>query len=220
MFSILRSKTREGINRFFSLESGTVLLLASLVGPSSGFCAGPMASGETADRLGPPMVISYRIPFSGKQNFAPESSDRDASENTENLQAVLCETRSPDPNKVNFAIRNKLPRIGGWFSIRRFLQLLDEDATFERNLKKHKGDADLEFDLPSQIVLEVLPDVLPQAGLPKADYQGRDKAKLTESWKQWISAHESELEKLEPTGASVNFSPAACKNRKPAREPR
>jgi hypothetical protein len=143
------------------------------------------------------------------------------SEHAENykLQAVFCETTSQDPNVVNLAIRNKLAKIGGWFSVRRLLQLFDEDAVFERNLRKHKGDADLYFDRPSDIVLQVLPDLLPQAGLPKPDYQGHDKAALVQSWKKWIADHENELARIEPTGSGVDLSADACKNGKPVRKP-
>lgn len=140
------------------------------------------------------------------------------SDTRDKLQAVLCETRSPDPNVVGLAIRNKLPQIGGWFSIHTLLLASDEDAAFQRNLKKHRGDADLSFELPSETVLRVLPRVLPQADIPKSPYGNSDRAKLIQDWKEWVSVHESALKELQPTGDGVDFSDGACKNGKPVRK--
>jgi hypothetical protein len=131
------------------------------------------------------------------------------------LQALLCETRSPDPGVMTLAIRNKLSKVGGWFSVRRTRELLDEDAIFERGLKKNKRDSDMYFDRPSDLALQLLPKLLPQAGLPKADRQGHNKGQLIKSWKQWISDHQAELQEMKPTGGGVDFSPGGCRNGKP-----
>ncbi|HKR32989.1 MAG TPA: hypothetical protein VJT08_21090 [Terriglobales bacterium] len=144
-----------------------------------------------------------------------ESGQSVPSRESVKLQALLCETRSPNPSVMTLAIRNKLSKVGGWFSVRRTLELLDEDAIFERNLKKDKGDSDIYFDRPSDLALELLPIMLPQASIPKPGNHGHNKAELVRSWKHWISEHQSELEKMQPTGAGVDFSQEACKKGKP-----
>jgi len=37
-------------------------------------------------------------------------------------------------------------------------------------------------------------------------------------WQDWIAAHQNELNKLQPTGEGVDFSPNACKKGKPAKK--
>jgi len=156
--------------------------------------------------------------FSVQAFWGATVGDLQGNEERDELQAALCETRSRDPNVVGLAIRNKLPRVGGWFSVRALVMAADDDATFERNLKRHHGDDDLSFALPSDMVLRVLPEVLPKADLPK--YRGgtdAERAKLLQDWKQWISNHETELKTMRPTGSEVDFSARACKNGKPRR---
>jgi hypothetical protein len=139
------------------------------------------------------------------------------------LQELVCEARSPYPDIQQDALTKKLRYVRGWFSLRLFLQALDADEEWEKNLKNDDpGNADIARLPPSQWALVELPEIVPNPPLgPVTIVDTGGKVAVSnaiKTWREWIVANQSSLQKLEPTGEGVDFSAGACKNGKPAKK--
>jgi hypothetical protein len=132
------------------------------------------------------------------------------------LQEIYCQLYSKYREDILDAGEVKLPQVGGWFAIKSLDQLFDADARFS---KARVRTSDLSFPDAHQFGLVLLPKLVPNPPFPPNDAvilepleQQQSKVKV---WRQWISDHENELSKIEPTGAEVDFSASACRNGKP-----
>lgn len=152
--------------------------------------------------------------------YAPQSGEDSEAQialaksgHSEELQRIYCELYDSRMGVIFEAGTAKLPRVGGWFAIKSYLQLFDADARFQ---KARPGASDLTYTPPSWWGLKALPNIVPD---PPLQYNQqsveKDSASQVEIWKKYIAEHESELMRLEPTGTAVEFSPRACRKGKP-----
>ena len=85
--------------------------------------------------------------------YAPQSGEDTAAQialaksgHSEELQQIYCELYDSRMDVIFEAGTAKLPRVGGWFAIKSYLQLFDADARFQ---KAKPGASDLTYTPPS-----------------------------------------------------------------------
>jgi hypothetical protein len=139
----------------------------------------------------------------------------------QDLFEIECETQ-PNASKYArvFAIRDKLPYVGGWFAIRLSMDMLPNNGQNREYL--FYGD-DLRRDwYPQKFAIDTLPyligpslnsEPLDRFGVAKSgseQLKGLTEEQVIDGWYHWVLDHENELKKLDPTGESVHFSQARC----------
>jgi hypothetical protein len=107
--------------------------------------------------------------------------------------------------------------VGGWFSIRALQAILGGavDSTFSQSKQAKEGGDDIK-PKPSAFALDVLPLLLPEAGIGRfSDQQRGDtralQRRLTEDWLAWIDAHRTDLQRRAPLGAAVDLTLESCR---------
>jgi hypothetical protein len=133
---------------------------------------------------------------------------------TYQLQEEWCRAISGQPTIGFDAPIAELGLVGGWFGIQSLRILLTPEGALLpfKYAPKRKHPSDVAVLSPNYYALQALPHTVPN---PPVTFDDRQMDQQTDIWKNWITAHQDELRNLQPTGANVDFSPAACKNGKP-----
>jgi len=101
-----------------------------------------------------------------------------------------------------------LPFIGGWFSIRLYVEMLANKQIYSHWGKSEPHGSDAVLESPQGMALTYLPRLVP--GLPPLNE--KDWKQTQRLWPEYIRKHEAELNQLEPQGEGVDFSGSSCKN--------
>lgn len=160
-----------------------------------------------------PWVSSPAATFSAKTtrtiNFeAARSGDRNEQ------QQFVCELYSADKQRMQSMAVNDVPRIGGWFVIQLYRELLSPQARM-RYLIAKKGPAAQPGAAtePRLWALAMLPKIVPNPPVGAIDSSAgpEELYRYAEIWRDWIRVNESSLHKLQPTGEGVDFSGRVCR---------
>jgi len=143
---------------------------------------------------------------------------------TDQLQEVWCRAITDEPKHGLWPSTYQLELVGGWFAIQGIEKLLTPEGLIRwHKPSKEEINSDA-LDLPFYVTaLEALPKVVPN---PPEKYPTGMELFMVQThsqehiriWQDWIAAHQNELNKLQPTGEGVDFSPNACKKGKPAKK--
>jgi hypothetical protein len=132
---------------------------------------------------------------------------------TYQLQEEWCRAISGQPTIGFDAPIAELGLVGGWFSIQSLrIFLTPEGAMLPFKYGPKQKHSDVAVLSPNIYALEALSESVPN---PPVRFNMWQIDQQTKVWQDWITAHEDELRKLQPTGENVDFAPAACKNGKP-----
>lgn len=127
----------------------------------------------------------------------------------EQQQQIVCIFyRGDDYEAQNAGIR-QLPYIGGWFSIRLYVEMLANKQIYSHWGKSEPHGSDAVLESPQGMALTYLPKLVP--GLPPLNE--KDWKQTQRQWPEYIRKHEAELSQLGPTGEGVDFSGASCKSK-------
>src|SRR5258707_1673975 len=131
---------------------------------------------------------------------------------TESLQYFACLSLTDDVDKMQLLLRDDYDHIVGAFTVQIYRQLLDSDPRFLAFVKRHRKHrySDVIVRLPSAMVLQYLPKLLPYAKIPKPffDDPSEDNTKL--KWRSWIDEYRNEIQHMQPSASDVNFSSSFC----------
>ncbi len=149
-----------------------------------------------------------------RQSQAPLAKGGTAQE----LQQFVCELYSADKHRMQAMALEELPRIGGWYSIQFYRELLSPAALVKyRKAPTRPENRNTATNEPVWWSLISLPKVAPNPPpIPPPD-ASFDSAKIhqhAQIWRDWIQANEATLKTLQPTGDGVDFSGNACRSAK------
>lgn len=136
----------------------------------------------------------------------------------QDLQQFVCELYNADKHKMQAMALEELPRIGGWYSIQFYRELLSPAALIKyRKARTKPENRNTATKEPVWWSLVSLPKVAPNPPpIPPPD-SSFDSAKIrqyAQIWRDWIQANEATLRTLQPTGEGVDFSGNACRKTK------
>lgn len=147
---------------------------------------------------------------SPRESQAPLAKGRSPQE----LQQFVCELYNADKQRMQAMALEELPRIGGWYSIQFYRELLSPIALIKYRKAPTKPDnRNTATREPVWWSLVSLPKVAPNPPpIPPPD-ASFDSAKIRQHaqiWRDWIQANEATLKTLQPTGEGVDFSGRRC----------
>jgi len=125
----------------------------------------------------------------------------------EQQQQIVCIFYRGDAHEAQNAGISQLPYIGGWFSIRLYVEMLANKQIYSHWLKAEPNGSDAVLESPQGMGLTYLPKLVP--GLPPVNE--KDWKETQRLWPEYIRQHEAELSQLSPTGEGVDFSGKTCK---------
>ncbi len=143
-------------------------------------------------------------------------------------QQFVCALNGADKHKMQEMALEQLPRIGGWYSIQFYRELLSPRALIMyRKAPIKTENRDTATKEPVWWSLISLPKVAPNPP-PIAPHDSTfESAKIQQNaqiWRDWIQANEGTLKTLQPTGDGVDFSGRRCQQafriRTPSRQVR
>jgi hypothetical protein len=126
----------------------------------------------------------------------------------EQQQQIVCIFYRGDNYEAQNAGIRQLPFIGGWFSIRLYVEMLANKQIYSHWGKSEPHGSDAVLESPQGMALTYLPKLVP--GLPPLNE--KDWKQTQRLWPEYIRKHEAELNQLEPQGEGVDFSGSSCKN--------
>jgi hypothetical protein len=126
----------------------------------------------------------------------------------EQQQQIVCIFYRSDAHEAQNAGIRQLPYIGGWFSIRLYVEMLANKQIYSHWLKSEPHGSDAVLESPQGMALTYLPKLVP--GLPPLNE--KDWKQTQRQWPEYIRQHEAELNHLEPTGEDIDFLGSSCKN--------
>ena len=126
----------------------------------------------------------------------------------EQQQLIVCVFYRGDAIRAQKAGFDQLPYIGGWFSIRLYVEMLANKQIYSHWGKSEPHGSDAVLESPQGMALTYLPRLVP--GLPPLNE--KDWKQTQRLWPEYIRKHEAELNQLEPQGEGVDFSGSSCKN--------
>jgi hypothetical protein len=134
------------------------------------------------------------------------------------LSEIQCEVRQMSNQEARYyAVKEKLPYVGGWFAIRLEADQLTETPDNKRDLSW--GDNVVENS--QMLAIKVIPDLIPQTIVePRERFgtihrqtghiNGLSDKQVIDGWYHWILDHQKELEDLQPTGKQIEYSKTKC----------
>jgi hypothetical protein len=125
----------------------------------------------------------------------------------EQQQQIVCIFYRGDNYEAQNAGIRQLPYIGGWFSIRLYIEMLANKQIYSHWGKSEPHGSDAVLESPDSMALTYLPRLVP--GLPPLNE--KDWKETQRQWPEYIQKHETELTGLSPTGEGVDFSGKNCK---------
>jgi hypothetical protein len=128
-------------------------------------------------------------------------------------QQFVCELYSADKQTMQSMALVDLPKIGGWYAIQMYRELLSPGARIRFYRAKNKPDRDsTSVSEPRIWSLAQLPKIVPNPplNLPDPNLDNQELLRQVQLWKDWIHANEMSLRKLEPTGEGIDFSGRSC----------
>jgi hypothetical protein len=129
----------------------------------------------------------------------------------EQMKKIECGLMTNNPGNVDYIAQKMLPEIKGWFSIREYFYMLNQDAAYAKELQKHSGDVP-SMAPPSHWAVKYLSKVVPHPTIPEV--QTLEDIRIPEfarEWRTWILYHRTELEQIAPQGPTgLTFSDAGC----------
>lgn len=133
------------------------------------------------------------------------------------LQQFACELYGADKSKMQEMALEQLPRIGGWYSIQFYRELLSPRALIlYRKAPTKPENRDKPAKEPIWWALIGLPKVAPNPPPIEPPDSNFDSAKIQHNaqiWRDWIQANQATLKTLQPTGEAVDFSGRQCSQR-------
>jgi hypothetical protein len=133
----------------------------------------------------------------------------------EQLQALVCALHTGSPLEMQITALDKVSYVGGWYAIRVYRELLTPAAKARFEKAKLREQANVALSEPQWWALTSLLKVAPYPPPPGIGY-GFNLAVMPDYVKIWLEAiqkNESNLKKLEPTGAGIDFAGKSCKSR-------
>ena len=127
----------------------------------------------------------------------------------EQQQQIVCIFYRGDKIRAQNAGFDQLPYIGGWFSIRLYVEMLANKQIYSHWLKSEPHGSDAVLESPDSMALTYLSKLVP--GLPPLNE--KDWKQTQRQWPEYIRQHEAELNHLEPRGEGIDFSGASCKSK-------
>jgi hypothetical protein len=132
----------------------------------------------------------------------------------QDLQQFVCELYNADKHRMQAMALEELPRIGGWYSIQLYRELLSPSALIKYRKAPTKPDnRDTATKEPVWWSLTSLPKVAPNPPPIEPPDSSFDSAKIRQHaqiWRDWIQANDVTLKTLQPTGEGVDFSGRRC----------
>jgi len=132
----------------------------------------------------------------------------------QSMLELECSLLTVEPEIVNDIAGKLLPKVKGWFAVRQYFFLLDQDEIYTNNLKRPQYNTDALFGgiYPSHWAVRYLSEVVPWAPFPAIhDTDDPRIPQLAQQWKSWIRNNRHRLERLRPQGRKgLTFSSAAC----------
>jgi len=125
----------------------------------------------------------------------------------EQQQQIVCNFYRGDAHEAQNAGIRQLLYIGGWFSIRLYVEMLANKHIYTHWLKAEPHGSDAVLESPDSMALTYLPKLVP--GLPPLNE--KDWKETQREWPEYIRKHEAELNGLAPIGEGVDFSGKTCK---------
>jgi hypothetical protein len=125
----------------------------------------------------------------------------------EQQQQIVCIFYRGDNYEAQNAGIRQLPYIGGWFSIRLYVEMLANKQIYSHWGKSEPHGSDAVLESPDSMALTYLPRLVP--GLPPLNE--KDWKETQRQWPEYIREHKAELDGLAPTGEGVDFSGKTCK---------
>lgn len=130
------------------------------------------------------------------------------------LQQFVCELYGTDRHKMQAMALEQLPRIGGWYSIQFYRELLSPGALIRyRKAPTRPENRNTATQEPVWWSLISLPKVAPNPPPIEPPDSSFDPAKIqqyAQIWRDWIQANEVTLKTLQPTGEGIDFSGNRC----------
>ncbi len=171
----------------------------------------PSSSGANAPQNRSPVAATYASPHDDavKSNMALAKQG-----NAQAQQEFVCELYGSDKHAMRSMALDKLPYIGGWYSIQLYRELLSPAAfvRYRRARTKPENDNTATTD-PVWWSLMSLPRVAPNPppiAPPDSSFDSAKIQQYAQIWRDWIQANAATLKTLQPTGEGVDFLGRRC----------
>lgn len=134
------------------------------------------------------------------------------------LQHFVCTLYAADKHQMQALAVDALPRIGGWFSIQFYRELLSPAALNKYRMAR-RGEVSRETATtePAYWSLVSLPKVVPNPPplpAPDSSFDAATVRQNAQIWRDWIRTNEPTLKTLQPTGSGLDFTGAHCSFRR------
>lgn len=129
-------------------------------------------------------------------------------------QQFVCEFYSTDRQQMQAMAENDIFRIGGWFAIQFYRELLSPQARMRYlSAKKEPDSQPKPVTEPRLWALAALPKLAPNPPVGAIDGSAspEELQRYAQIWRDWIQANQPTLQKLQPTGGGVDFTGKSCR---------
>lgn len=160
-----------------------------------------------------PWLGSATVPLSAE---TPQTVNLEAAKSGDRneQQRFVCELYAADKQQMQSMALKDIPRIGGWFAIQFYRELLSPEARIRYMLAKKAPASDPgAMTEPRLWALAMLPKSVPNPPVgPIGRSAGPEELqRYAQLWRDWIRFDQATLQKLEPTGNGVDFSGKSCR---------
>lgn len=182
-----------------------VLVTVLLIVVSSGQATQPSARQSNSPAIG-------GVSPSGNRGQSIIAQTRQGSVQAQ--QEFVCELYDADKHRMQGLALEDLPRIGGWYSIQFYRELLSPAALIKyRKARTKPENRNTATKEPVWWSLTSLPKVAPNPppiATPDSSFDSAKVQQYAQIWRDWLQANEATLKTLQPTGDGVDFSGRRC----------